>query len=201
MRTRTSVSAVRRSRSPMRAPRTRSPLTRTSFDRLKLYLRLSADPLLFERMLDRAHLGHKVGVLDESGGSVPSGDDQVQHLRLVRLQPSDHLGGVQPAEVQRVGELVEYQYVEVAGRYPRLRQLPAGAGQVGARLEVATAPRPTVAGAGPGDAHPLRRAHFAERRALVLHELDDLGPQVAPPGAHEQPERGGRLPLAVPGVD
>src|SRR5262245_1978515 len=69
----------------------------------KLDALLGADPLGVQRVLDFPHLRDKVCRLDQRPGCVTARDNQMQHRRLMRREPREHLGSLQPAEVQQIG--------------------------------------------------------------------------------------------------
>src|SRR6266540_2898750 len=136
------------------------------------------DPLLpadatLEGVLDLAHLGDQVGAVQQLGGRVAAGDHDVlepgpfaQHLH--------HLGGVDPAERQRIGELVQDQQLVGLVSDTALDLFPALAGQVGRVLEVSGDPGPAVAHAFPGDpAEGFRRLALADAPLAGLDELVD----------------------------
>lgn len=62
-------------------------------------------------MLDLRHLGDDVGHLHECAGSPPPGDDDLLGPGTVR-ERLDDLGDVDPAPVERIGELVKEVEVE-----------------------------------------------------------------------------------------
>src|SRR5438034_10821630 len=80
---------------------------------LELDAPLSAYALLFEWMLDQRHLGHEVRVINQFGGRIAAGDDEVKHCGLVFSQPRHDLARVQPAVVHHVGELIQQKDVVV----------------------------------------------------------------------------------------
>src|SRR6266498_207585 len=82
----------------------RSPASRSPLDPP-----LAADAPV-EGMLELAHLGDEVGDLDQRGGRVAAGHDHVLEAGAA-TQHLDHLGGVDPAERHRIGELVEDHHV------------------------------------------------------------------------------------------
>ena len=87
-------------------------------------------------MLDLDDLADEVGGLDELGRRVAAGDDHVLEAGAV-AQRVDDLVLVEPAELDRVGELVEEQELVALGGDPALDLGPALARAVGGLLEVA----------------------------------------------------------------
>ena len=75
-------------------------------------------------MPDFAHLGDHIGIFDELIGRVPPGQDEMEPVGLVRLEPGDDLAGVEPAERQRIGKLVEDNDVGPASGNQRFRLFP-----------------------------------------------------------------------------
>src|SRR4051794_33731077 len=101
-------------------------------------------------MLDLHDLGDQVGGLDELRRGVAAGDDDVLEARAI-ADDGDDLLGVDPAPLDRVGDLVEEEELELLGGDRALDALPALAGEVGGLLEITRDPRPAVAHLLPGD--------------------------------------------------
>src|SRR6266498_4550856 len=80
----------------------------------KLDALLGTDTLGVQRVLDLTHLGDEVRTIDQRLGRVTAGDNQVQQWRLMGRDPLEHLGGIKPAEVQQIGELVQQENIERA---------------------------------------------------------------------------------------
>src|SRR6266498_1610185 len=159
-----------------------SPASRSPLDPL-----LATDALV-EGMLELSHLGDEVGDLDQRVGSVAARHDHVLEARAV-AEHVDHLGGVDPAERHRIGELVEDQHVVRLIADATLDLLPALAGEVGGFLEVAGDPGPSVAHALPVDvAQPLRGPPLADAPLAGLDELVDADAVAAGPGAQHDAE-------------
>ena len=108
---------------------------------------------------------------------------------------------VEPAEADRVGDLVEDDDVVGAGVELLLAELPATLRQRPVVLEVLRGPGEAGAHRDQLDAHLLRRPLFAEVRRLRLHEGEHADAHAAAPGARDQAEGGRGLPLAVAGVE
>src|SRR3954452_10236381 len=152
-------------------------------------------------MLDLDDLADEVGRLDELGRRVAAGDDHVLEARAV-AQRGDDLVLVEPAELHRVGELVEKQELVALVGDPAADLGPALAGAVGRLLEVLADPRPAVAHLLPVDPAQLARGLvLADLPLARLDELEDPAAIAPRPRAHEHPEGARRLALAVAGED
>src|SRR5215207_5664063 len=86
---------------------------------------------------------HEVGDLDERPGGVAARDDDMLETGP-GLQGLDHLPRVHPAELHRVGELVEEEHVVGLVCETPLDLLPPLTCLVRALGEVSTRPRPAV---------------------------------------------------------
>ena len=132
---------------------------------------------------------------------VAAGDDHVLEAGAV-AQRGDDLVLVEPAELDRVGELVEEQELVALVGDPAADLGPALAGAVGGLLEVLADPRPAVAHLLPVDPAQLARGLvLADLPLARLDELEDAAAIAARPRAHEHPEGARRLALAVAGED
>ena len=115
-------------------------------------------------------------------GRVTTGDDQVQHRRLMGRDPCEHLGGLQPAEVQQIGKLVQQEHIERATGDALLRQLPA-VQRFGLRgVQVATRPGKAIAHRGQLHLHPGQRAQLTEGGVRMLEELHAADTHITAPG-------------------
>src|SRR3989440_10248386 len=164
------------------------------------------------RVLDLAHLGDEVGQLDQFGRGVPPGDDDVLAARPVS-QHGHHVGDVDPAPLDRVGELVEHVEPVCLSRQVALDLCPA-LGRLGGVVALVARPGqpgPALPHLVPGDRSALpggvvvraQRAQgrlFADPPLRTLYELEHHHRPPGVPRAQRHPERGGRLPLADPGV-
>src|SRR4051794_14587027 len=152
-------------------------------------------------MLDLDHLADEVGSFDELRRRVAAGDDHVLEARAV-AQGADDLVLVEPAELHRIGELVEEQELVALVGDPAGDLGPALARAVGGLLEVLADPRPAVAHLLPVDPAQLARGLvLADLPLARLDELEDPAAVAARPRAHEHPEGARRLALAVAGED
>ena len=131
-------------------------------------------------------------------------------------QRRDDVVDVDPAPLHRVGELVEHVEV-VASRSARRRLISrqpsaasaAWSSSVPCLARPATSPRPSCATRrgrprrSPRAARPSALEHglLADAPLGRLHELEDPDAPALVPAAQRQPEGGGRLALAVAGVD
>src|SRR5882757_745159 len=164
------------------------------------------------RVLDLRHLGDQVGGVNQVRVRGPPGDHHVLATRPI-AQRGHHLCHVHPPPLHRVGELVEHVQVMLLRGQSALDLRPALGGVRGMVLLGARTTRP-----GPPGAHlvPLHRPaltgllmHPAQRgqRPLLadlppgaLHELENTDGPARVPGPQGQAERGGGLPLVLPGV-
>src|SRR4051794_1020547 len=195
---------LRRSPWPGSAPMPPSSSRRRSWSRRSPRAGSPLDPLLradarVHRVLDLVHLGHQVGGRDELRRGVAAGDDDVLEAGAVGERLDDLVLG-DPAVLDRVGELVEQQELVALVAYAALDLLPAGACPVGRLVEVLGEPGPAVAHLLPLDpAERLRGLRLADLPLAGLDELEDAAAVAARPRAHQHPERGRRLALAVAG--
>ncbi|MCY3914400.1 MAG: hypothetical protein OXG49_00160 [Chloroflexi bacterium] len=58
-------------------------------------------------MFDLDQFADGVRVVDEIRGRIASRDQQTQAGRFMRLEPGNGFGGVEPAKIKQIGELVE----------------------------------------------------------------------------------------------
>src|SRR4051794_20789397 len=150
-------------------------------------------------MLDLVHLGDEVGGGDKAWRCVATGHDDVLEAGPP-LERGHDLVLRDPAVLDRIGELVEQQELVSLARDATLDLLPAGACLVGRLLEVLREPGPAVAHLLPLDpAERLRGLRLADLPLAGLDELEDAAAVAARPRAHQHPERGRRLALAVAG--
>ena len=113
-----------------------------------------------------------------------------------------HLVGVDPAPVHRVGDLVEHHEAVLAGLDERLGVRPRRRGDGLVLGEVVGVPGEALADGAPVDAEPSRHdLLLADLPLARLEELHDGDLPVAGDGADDHAEGGGRLALAVAGVD
>ena len=143
----------------------------------------------------------EVGGRDQLGRRVAAGDHDVLEARAV-AQRRDHVVELDPAPLDRVGDLVEQQeLVALLGDHP-LDARPALARLVGRLLEILRDPRPAVAHLLPVDAAERRRGlRLADLPLARLDELEDAAAVAARPGAQEHAEGRRALALAVAGED
>src|SRR4051794_3895768 len=193
---------LRRSPWPGSAPMPPSSSRRRSWSRRSrcagspLDTLLRADALV-HRVLDLVDLGHQVGGGDELRRGVAAGDDDVLEAGAPGERADDLVLG-DPAVLDRVGELVEQQELVALVVDAALDLLPPCAGAVGRLLEVLGQPGPAVAHLLPLDpAERLRGLRLADLPLAGLDELEDAAAVAARPRAHQHPERGRRLALAV----
>src|SRR2546430_1363067 len=164
------------------------------------------------RMLHLAHLGHQVGQFDQFRRGVAAGDDDMLVARPL-VQCGHHVGDVDPAPLDRVGELVEHVEPVPLGFQVALDLRPTFGrlGGVVALVARPGQPRPALAHLVPGNGSALTggrvmRAECPQRGLLAdpplwtLHELEHHHRPPGVPGAQRHPERGGGLALADPGV-
>src|SRR5262249_20135629 len=112
----------------------------------------------------------------------------------------DDVVDVDPAPLHRIGDLVEEQELVALGLDGALDAGPALAREVGRLVEIPRQPRPAVAHLLPLDtAERGGGLRLADLPLARLDELEDPAAVAARPRAHEHPERGGALALAVAG--
>src|SRR4029077_2604624 len=153
-----------------------------------------------ERVLDIAHLGHRVGDLHDLRWRVASRDDHV-HGRGARRDVRDDLLDRDPTPIHRIRDLVEHHEPVLARRDLLPRHAPPLARHGLGALHVARVPREAVADRPPLDAQPRCRVALAGLPAVGLDELNDADLPSARHRAHRGAERSGRLAFAVAGVD
>src|SRR5436309_1462984 len=150
-------------------------------------------------VLDLAHLGDRVGHLDELGRRVPAGDHDVRARRPL-AEAGHHVVHRHPAVGHGVGELVEDKQVVVARGQLGPGDLP-GVAALGRRLvEVGRLPGEAVTQGVPLDVEMVGELALTDLPLTTLDELDDAHPPASGPGPSHDAEGGRRLPLAVPGV-
>src|SRR6478672_4437531 len=87
------------------------PMTNDGLSVLDPFLRHDT---LFIGVLDLAHLGHRVGDLDNCRMGIPPGQDNVHHLGFA-FQSLHHLGGIEHAVTDGVIDLIQDNQVPGAG--------------------------------------------------------------------------------------
>ena len=141
-----------------------------------------------------------------------AGDDDVLVPGPAR-EGRDDVVDVDPAPLHRIGELVEDVEVVALVGEPALDLRPALGGRGGvvvvgaglarprpARAHLVPLDRAALAGLVVQLAEPLQHGLLADAPLGRLHELEDADSPALVPAAQREPERGGRLALAVAGV-
>src|SRR5215211_2547629 len=156
---------------------------------------------LVEGVFDLVYLAYEVGDLHQFRRGVAARDDDVLEAGTV-LENLYDLFLIHPAELHRVGELVEEQHVVGFVCQTALDLLPALAGEVGGVLQVLYGPRPSVALFEPVDvAEGLGGLLFADVPLTALDKLVDPYAIPARPAPQHDPEGGRGLAFAVARVD
>src|SRR5690606_17549487 len=175
------------------------PVTSTSRPTSEVDAAPRLDPAVVG-VLDLHHLGDGVGQVDQRLWTVAARDD---HVGLRRAVPDrgGHLLDVQPAPVHRIGQLVEYQQVDLSGGERDACRLPRVPGERLGLVEVLGQPGEPVTAGAPFDTEFGQDLVLACSPVPGLDELDRDGAPAPRQRSDRHAERGGGLALAVAGVD
>jgi len=150
---------------------------------------------------DLPHFSYQIGIFNEFGERIASGENDMQQRRLMRLQPGAHLAKVEPAIAEAIRDLVKHDHIVLTTHDLFLRQFPPMPRLCAAFIQIFAEPCEAVATAQDFDAHLLSGFMLAKAGILVFDELNNAHLHIATPGAHHNAERGSRFAFTVAGID